>query len=382
MLPNRVALLSYRMTGLGPRWFIRRRASRARRRLNRGDDDFVVDGVAPVSAEPAPIVRAARQFGMPLLRLGGAVTVLVLVGRQVGATPFRDGLGAVTWPAVLAGVALTLLTTLCSAWRWRLVAAGLGVAISQASAVGACYRSQFLNSVLPGGILGDVHRGVAQGRHVGHLGCGLRSVAWERLCGQVVQAMVSAVVLLTIPSPVRPALPYLGAGLAGAVGGVGLMLYVAARRGRRWPAITARAVQDLRRGVLARGVWPKLLLASTIVVAGHTTIFVVAARAAESTAPLAELVALLMLVQMAMVIPLSVGGWGVREGAAAWVFTAAGLGAAAAVTVTTVYAAVALVAVSPGAVLLGRDTARRAHGRRAAAEVTRPLRSQAEPTHA
>jgi GTP cyclohydrolase II len=60
-----------------------------------------------------------------------------------------------------------------------------------------------------------------------------------------------------------------------------------------------------------------------------------------------------------MVIPLSIGGWGPREGAAAWAFAAAGLGAANGVTVTTLYAVLAVAAVAPGAGLLLGDAVRR-----------------------
>jgi GTP cyclohydrolase II len=60
-----------------------------------------------------------------------------------------------------------------------------------------------------------------------------------------------------------------------------------------------------------------------------------------------------------MVIPLSIGGWGLREGAAAWAFAAAGLGAATGVTVTILYAVLMLVAVAPGGGLLLRDGVRR-----------------------
>jgi hypothetical protein len=128
-------------------------------------------------------------------------------------------------------------------------------------------------------------------------------------------------------------------------------------------ARAARAVSaDLRDGLLARDVWPKLTLASALVVAGHTATFVIAARVAGSTAPLGELVALLLVVQTAMVIPLSIGGWGLREGAAAWAFGAAGLGAATGVTVATLYAVLMLAAVAPGAGLLLGDAVRRRRG--------------------
>ena len=242
-----------------------------------------------------------------------------------------------------------------------------------AGAVCAYYRSLFLNSVLVGGVLGDVHRAVTHGRRAGDVAGGLRAVAWERLCGQVIQAVVTAVVLLTLPSPVRPALPYVLAGVAGIAGCAALVVRGAARRGRSRLARTARAVSDdLRRGLLAPDVWPQLTLASVLVVAGHTAVFVIAARVAGCTAPLGELVALLMVVQTVMVIPLSIGGWGLREGAAAWAFGAAGLGAATGVTVATLYAVLMLAAVAPGAGLLLGDAVRRRRGQGHPGESRRP----------
>jgi uncharacterized membrane protein YbhN (UPF0104 family) len=178
---------------------------------------------------PAGIGPAVRRFGPSLLRLAAGVTVLWFLGRLVGAAPFEDGLRAVTWPAVVAAVTLTALTTVCSAWRWRVVARALGAGIGLPGAVGAYYRSLFLNSVLPGGVLGDVHRAVTHGRRAGDVVRGLRAVGWERLWGQVIQAVVAVVVLLTLPSPVRPALPYVLAGVAG----VGALRAAA---GRGWHA--------------------------------------------------------------------------------------------------------------------------------------------------
>jgi uncharacterized membrane protein YbhN (UPF0104 family) len=279
------------------------------------------------------------------------------------------------------------MTTVCSAWRWRVVAQALGVRLALPAAVGAYYRSQFLNMVLPGAVLGDVHRAVAHGRHAGDLARGLRAVGYERLFGQVVQALVTAIVLLILPSPVRPALPYLIAGGAGVAGCAALTVRItarrarspaagrarlpAARRARSQPTRAARTViDDVRGGLLAREVWPQLTLSSLLVVAGHTTTFVLAARVAGSTAPLGELIALLMLVQTAAGVPFSVGGWGPREGAAAWAFAAAGLGAATGVTVTTLYAVIAVVAVTPGMGLLLYDLIGRGRRKTVAGEST------------
>jgi uncharacterized membrane protein YbhN (UPF0104 family) len=329
--------------------------------------------VACVHAVAVGIGSVVRRLSLPLLRVAVGGTLLWFLIRHLGAAPFRAGLRAVTWPPVAAAVTLTALTTVCSAWRWRVVARTLGVGIGLPAAICAYYRSLFLNSVLPGGVLGDVHRAVTHGRRAGDVPRGLRAVAWERLWGQIVQAVLTALVLLTLPSPVRPALPYVLAGVAAVAGCGALVVLSAARRGRSRLAGAARAVaDDLRHGLLAADVWPQLTLASVLVVAGHTATFVVAARAAGSAAPLGELVALLMVVQTATVIPLSIGGWGLREGAAAWAFAAAGLGAATGVTVSTLYAVLMLVAVAPGAGLLLAGTVRRRRRPRHARGPRRP----------
>jgi uncharacterized membrane protein YbhN (UPF0104 family) len=319
--------------------------------------------MAALNSAPIRVGPAVRRFGPTLLRLAAGVTILWFVVRQIGTGPFLDGLRAVTWPAVAGAVTLTVLTTACSAWRWRVVGQALGVDISLRAATGAYYRSLFLNMVLVGGVLGDVHRAVAQGRRSGDVVRGLRTVAWERLCGQVIQAVLTALVLLILPSPVRPALPYVLGGVAVVFGCGALVVLLAARRGRSRLARTVQAVSDdLRHALLARKFWPRLTLASVLVVAGHTATFVIAARVAGSTAPLGELVALLLVIQTATVIPLSIGGWGLREGAAAWAFSAAGFGAAIGVSATTLYAVIMLIAVTPGAGLLLGDALRHHRG--------------------
>ena len=342
-------------------------------RLNDVSGGHVLPGVTSVHSATVGLGRFFCRFGPWMLRVVAGITVLWFLVRLVGAAPFEAGLRAVTWPAVVAAVTLTAFTTLCSAWRWRVVARALGIGIGLPAAIGAYYRSLFLNSVLIGGIIGDVHRAVTHGRRAGDVARGVRAVAWERLCGQVIQAVVTAILLLTLPSPVRPALPYVLAGIVGVVGGAALVVRGAARRGRSRLGRAARAVaEDLHGGLLAADVWPQLLLASVLVVAGHTATFLIAARVAGSTAPLGELVALLMVVQVAVVIPLGIGGWGPREGIAAWAFAAAGLGAATGVTATTLYAVLMLVAVTPGVGLLLRDAVRRRRGPTHVGEPRRP----------
>ena len=76
-----------------------------------------------------------------------------------------------------------------------------------------------------------------------------------------------------------------------------------------------------------------------------------AARTAGATAPLAQMVPLALLAMLGMVLP-SVAGWGPREGATAWVFASAGLGAERGAATAVAYGVMVLVASLPGALAL------------------------------
>lgn len=286
------------------------------------------------------------------------VAVLGVVLWRTGADPFVAGVQALDVPTLALGVGLAVPITCACAWRWHLVARGLGVAVHPAAAVASCYRAQFLNTVLPGGVLGDVHRGVHHGRLAGDTGRGLRAVVWERTAGQVVQALVAVGVLLLLPSPVRPAAPWvIGALMMGAVVvGLGLMVV---GTGSSWVGRVLRGLrEDVRHGVLARAVWPGVVLASMLAVAGHLATYLVAARAVGVTASTATLLPLALLVLVAAGLPTNVAGWGPREGVAAWTFGAAGLGAEQGVATAVAYGAIAVVSSLPGAVVLVVGTAR------------------------
>jgi uncharacterized membrane protein YbhN (UPF0104 family) len=283
--------------------------------------------------------------------VAAAATLTVVVWR-VGFGPFLDGVREVDGAALAAGAVIGLLTTVCCAWRWTIVARGLGLRLSFCAAVAAYYRSVFLNLTLPGGVAGDVHRGVSHGRDVRDVGLALRAVAWERTAGQVVQAVATVAVLVALPSPVRPSIPLVIVGFVATAIAVVLVSRARPGEGRsRWARARRALARDVRDALLARRAWPAIALASALVVIGHATTFVIAARTAGTEAPLSQLLPLAMLAMLAMVLP-SVAGWGPREGATAWAFAAAGLGAALGVATAVVYGAMVLVASLPGALLL------------------------------
>jgi uncharacterized membrane protein YbhN (UPF0104 family) len=285
-------------------------------------------------------------------RLAATAAVLAVLVWRVGTSPFLDGLRTVDGGALAAAAGLAVLTTVCCAWRWRIVARGLGVDLPLTAAVAAYYRSIFLNVALPGGVVGDVHRGISHGRETSDVGRGLRAVAWERSAGQVVQVVLTVAVLLVVPSPVHGAMPLVAIGLVAVAAVVALAARARPAVDRsRWARLRATVSRDVRDGLLARRAWPAIALASALVVAGHAATFLVAARTVGVTASPSELLPLALLVLLGAALP-NVGGWGPREGVTAWAFAAAGLGASLGVATAVAYGVLVFAASLPGAAVL------------------------------
>jgi uncharacterized membrane protein YbhN (UPF0104 family) len=315
--------------------------------------------LGPASPPPAPARQpAARRPAPRALRahlgtVAGAVILGALLWR-LGTGVLVDGLRRIDAGTVLAALAIGVVTTVLSAWRWQLVARGLGIRLPLGAAVADYYRALFLNAALPGGILGDVHRAVRHGQSAGDLRRGVKAVVLERVAGQLALAVLAVAVLPTLPSPVRAQARDFAPPAALAVAGVlavGLAVRMNRAPSRRAGGLRA-ALGEARRGLFSRHGGPGIALSSAVVLAGHLAMFVVAARVAGSAASVAQLVPLAVLALVAMGLPLNVGGFGPREGVTAWAFGAAGLGASTGVAVAVVYGVLSFVASLPGVAVL------------------------------
>ena len=290
-------------------------------------------------------MRRALRWARPAV----AVAALAAVVWRLGTGPLLDGVRSLDARALVAAAAIFFVTTTCCAWRWKIVAGGLGVRVSLPAAVAAYYRGLFLNVTLPSGVAGDVHRGVSHGRDVHDVNRALRAVVWERGAGQVVQIALTICVLLVLPSPVRSYMPLVVVALAATA--LGVFLVDRLHGGSRWRRARNAVAADMRDGLLHRNALPAVVLASVVATLGYAAIFLIAARTAGVSAPVSRLLPLAFLAILAMVLP-SIGGWGPREGATAWVFAAAGLGAGRGAAAAVAYGVMVLAASLPGALVL------------------------------
>ena len=315
----------------------------------------------------ASLVRAAwssRRIRLAARVLMG-VGVLIAVVAQVGTGPFLHGVLSIDLRVIVAALLLSAVATAAAAWRWSIVAERLGVGVRYPRAVGMYYRSQLLNTVLPGGVVGDVQRALTQGRDAGDIGQGARAVVIERTVGQVVQVALAVIVIacfgaefqgyLLATTPVVVTVLVLAA----------LAMGVMSTRGR---VVLRRELDELSAGVGSGRALVQVVVASIVVVACHVVTFGVAVAAVGASVAPTRLAALALVVLLAGSIPLNLGGWGPREGIAGWTFAVAGVGASAGVAAATLFGILAMIAVTPALVVAATSAVR--HARTAARERT------------
>lgn len=293
-----------------------------------------------------------RVAARSLVGLGLLIAVVV----QVGSGPFLRGLSSVDLRVIAAALALSAAATVAAAWRWSVIAERLGVGLRLPDAIGRYYRSQLLNTVLPGGVLGDVERAVTQGRDSGSVPQAARAVVIERTVGQVVQVALAVVILAWFGSEYEGVLlSALGIGLTVLV----LAALATAAASARVRRALRRELDELSAGVGSPGAFVRVVTASIVVVGCHVATLGVAVAAVGASVPPLRLAALALVVLLAGSIPLNIGGWGPREGVAGWTFAVAGLGASTGVAASALFGVLAMIGVVPGLVLAVTATVRR-----------------------
>jgi uncharacterized membrane protein YbhN (UPF0104 family) len=295
------------------------------------------------------VTRGARR----LLRLGVSAGLLALLAWRLDVGEVALRLGDLRPGWVFGALAVSVVQVVASAWRWRYTARRLGLDLPMGVATREYYLATLLNQVLPGGVAGDVTRAWRHAdRAVSGTGA-ISAVLLDRLSGQAVMtavALLSGAVLL-VGSGAGPAPGVAGASVI--VGAALILAWVGSRlvpRVMRFPPV-ARIVEDARRALWGSAL-PVQLAASLAVVASYLAVFVMAARSVGVGTPLPTLLPLVAPVLVTMLIPITVAGWGLREGAAGALWHSVGLTAADGVAVSVAYGLLVLLSSLPGALFL------------------------------
>lgn len=290
----------------------------------------------------------------PYLRWFVTLVLLLATSYFLDLSALWRELGQFSWLALWAAMAVSVVQVLLSAWRWCYTARRLDLALPMPLAVREYYLATFLNQVLPGGVLGDVNRAWRHGLDSGARLSSMHAVMIERLSGQVVMVAVALSLgswLALSRNEVRGFFSGMGELVFLVLAGLTAIVLLLPRLWQRARGYVHSLRRDLRRALL---VWPALgvqLASSAGVVASYLAVFSLLALGADywsDAATAVVQVSLCSLLLLVMAIPISVAGWGVREGAAAMLWPLAGLPAEQGVALSVGYGLAVLLSSLPG----------------------------------
>ena len=301
--------------------------------------------------------KAAASFWVRLLV---TLALLAIVALQVDWDAAGDRLSGGRWSWFALAVGLLVLSLGAGGLRWHLLLQAARVPVSAAASLRAFAIGVFSNNFLPTSFGGDAARAWIVGRSGPPLVRALTSVAVDRLTAIGVLLTLADVAVLAEPDSVPDSLKS-ALGLVSFGGFVAVVLGVLAMRGggrlaRRLPQRLQEWARESR-GTL-RGYWGDRGLALSVISLG--VLFqglVVAAtwaitEALELDLSFALVAVAVPLVLVITLIPLSVAGFGIREGGFVLVLGEAGVSATDATLVSLLSVAALALSSLPGAIAM------------------------------
>jgi hypothetical protein len=289
------------------------------------------DSSSPARTHPG---RQALIWILKIVVSGGLLYLLVSHVPEPSRLWTLVRAASVSW--LLAALALYLLMILVSAWRWRLLLEAQHVSVPFGTLVNSYLVASFFNNFLPSNIGGDVIRIRDTAGHAGSKtiattivlvdrGIGLMGLVFVAAVGATSTARASATI-----GPVGPSVLWalFAVGLAGAVlamllpHGVGAMLRPLRAIHQEWVEVRIeRLTTALSKFRNAPRSLVNAFFASIGVQGILVAFFASIAQALHVLVPASHLAVVVPLSFIVQMLPVSVGGLGVREATFGYYFT-------------------------------------------------------------
>ncbi len=304
------------------------------------------------------------------LKLAVSGGLILLVCRHIDGATLTTALRgqSVAWLAATALLGLVQIGLL--SWRWQLIVRALGGENGMVSALAVTFMGCFFGAFLFGPTGGDVARAVlAPTGSLGRRGI-VHSVLFERLASVIGLGLAAAPFVALGIGPLARSAPLVAtlAVVPLAFLAMAATARVARRLGDRNRALLF-ALRDLDQSwrLLLRR-WPRFALAIAVATLGQGLVAVEAwclAQALHLGVPLIDFAILMPPVMLVVALPISAGGWGVREGAIVAALGLVGIEAAPALLLSIELGLIGTLVSLPGGVIwLRRCFLRLAQGAR------------------
>lgn len=291
-----------------------------------------------------------------------------LIASKVDLGAAKDRLFQVSMPMLIAGILFFAIQLLIGGVRWKVVTDAIGVRFPLAEAIRLFVIGAFFNQALPSSIGGDAVRIYKAYRGGMNLAAAFNGVFLERAGTVLALLLVVAATQPALAGRVAPDMAgiLLASAAIAFVAGIGGLVFLAMLHRLpasldRFKAIRGfRAVAvDTRRVFFVPGPLARLLVWGVLTHVNLTFAVYLLSLSLDLGITWLDCLALVPPVILATTLPISVGGWGVREGAMIYAFGLIGVPADGALVLSILLGLVGIVIALPGGVLWFRSGDRR-----------------------
>ena len=292
--------------------------------------------ISPSVSRPPTVGRVPAWFTL-VLRIAATIGLMAVVLRGIEWPKLLALLEHCDWRWWLAGLAVGVFVQTIAAVRWAALARPIGFPFSIATFVWRFFEGGFFSLCLPSSIGGDVVKAYRLGDSTPTrllAGC---TVVADRLPGLAALGVLAGTALtakefaLDMPAALAVGAAFLGAALLVfwvSVGSLDRVLAIMPEQHAARQFLSQLLPYQLQPSLMTKAIgW------SLLVQIGGSVAVALTARALGVVLPLSQWFTVVPLVTLAMVVPLSINGVGIREGGLAILLKPAGVSTDAAVAI-------------------------------------------------
>ena len=300
-----------------------------------------------------------RSFG-PIIRAILSFALVAALAYHIGSGEIIGDIRSISWEAFAASTLLLTTSVFIVTLRWTAILSVLGYRLAWTNLVGSVFIGFLFNQLLPTIVGGDVFRALRAKQLGTPLETAVHSVLLDRATGVLVSLIFAAILLPFVEfRDGRTNLEWFLVGVAAlAVLGV-LVLWALTRQFEFSRPTLAGLHKRLIR--LHQSIWAftKLPVKSAVVFVLATlnqflpvTVTAIFASDLAIQVGIKDIALIVFIASIATMIPISIAGWGVREGVLVFLFGLKGVSPQSAFTVSILFGAAQALSSAPGVLLL------------------------------
>ena len=278
-----------------------------------------------------------------ILSFGLLYYVIATYGKDIQKT-----LSVINYQYILLVLLISFFQYILSAYRWMYISSKNGTEMNFFYCLRFYYISSFINNVLPGGVAGDIYRAYCarESTHrVINLSKSVQGIVFERLSGQIMMFFIFlfSLTLFFLFNEKYLAFFYTVIPVTLAI----LIFYFIIKK-IYFNKIRSNEIMLNFKRIFSGIIFWNHTIISFFVVLSYIIIYIISAEAIGLSIDYFTFFVFTPIILFSMTLPVSIGGWGVREGTALLIAFLLGLSASSSISVAIMYGILNLFCSLPG----------------------------------